>query len=68
MTPVLLVAGSLVLFLLGCSGRRNAYHLVPTSTGPTERAHRARVLRRGSLSCHAVAVLFVIAAIAAMRP
>jgi hypothetical protein len=65
MIGLLLVAGSAVLFLLGYWGRRNAEDLVPVSLDADERARRTRVLRRGSLACCAVAMLFLIASIGA---
>jgi hypothetical protein len=64
MTWLLLMAGSVALFALGHWGRRNADLLVPVSLDPVERGRRTMVLRRGSLTCCAVAVLFLVAAIA----
>lgn len=61
-TAVVLVAGAVVLVLLGNWGRRHAPDLVPGALGAEDRVHRQAVLVRGAWACYGAGALFVVAA------
>lgn len=51
------------LFVLGTWGRHHSDLLAPRSLPEEHRARRVRALRRGSLACQVIAVVFALAAV-----
>lgn len=61
--PLVLAAA---LQRLGSWGWRNAPELPPPTLSSADRAQRTKVLRRGSVACQVLAVMFLVVAAAAL--